>query len=228
MYPNLFGNPALKMYDCIGVLGYFIILGFFLWKKAWPYCRGQRVLPLVVQLITYTFAGERFAMLLSGRSTEYFGYLLISAVGMVLAALAMGESPRRWLDHTVPLYLILASVLKTSCFCSGCCNGFAWAYGLYNHSTQRAEFPIQLVEAALYAVAAVWLMRYQGRPGRRFALGVTGYAALRFVVQFFRADQPMFSLFHWMSFGFFVLGVVALLLEIVWHKKQKDSSKITE
>ena len=219
MYPNLFGNPALKMYDWIGVLGYFVILGFFLWKKTWSYRRWRMVLPLVVQLITYTFAGERFAALLPGRSTEFFGYLLISAVSMALAALTMGESPRRWLDDTAPLYLGLASMLKISCFCSGCCHGFPWAYGFYNLAHQQIEFPIQLVEVALYALLAMCVMRYRAQPGQRFALGVAGYAVVRFAVQFFRADQPAFSHFHRMSLLFVLAGG---LLWVLWSKKATE------
>lgn len=222
MYPNLFGNPDVAVYDLIGVLGYGIILLFSLWKRkglSW----GKTLLLTAVHLVAYTFAGARLAVLLPGRSTEFFGYLTISALGVVLASVVLGLSPLRQLDRTVPLYLTLAAVLKLGCLCAGCCHGYPWAYGLYNHFTQQTEFPVQLAEAVLYAVLLWALRRYEGRPGRRYALFLTGYAGVRFFIQFARADVPVFSPFHWMSGAFCGLGVVLLgLTYLIPKNKRRD------
>lgn len=211
MYPTLFGISALNMYDIIGVLGYAFIIGFYLFKKnRGTWWRGA--LLMLVQLVAYTFAGARMATLLVGRNTEFFGFLTVSALGVALAALSLGENPLHRLDSTVPLYLMLAAVLKFSCFCAGCCNGHPWIYGLYNQRHHQPEFPIQLVEAALYGLLLLALWRYQGRAGQRFWLCVLGYAGVRFAVQFFRADIPVFSPFHWMSLLFFGVGVLGWLV----------------
>lgn len=219
MYPYLFGNQELEMYNIIGVLGYIIPLFFFIYRKTWsadvPPGEKRRpsvvILPLAVHLIAYTFAGKLLGPLVN-RGTEFFGYVAVSALGVLLAAVTLGGRPWRWLDATVPLYLAVASVLKLCCFCAGCCRGLPWAWGLENHRTQQAEFPIQLVEAALYALLLWLLCRESGRPGRRFSLFLVGYAGVRFVVQFFRADVEVFTPFHWLSVGFFALGAVGLLL----------------
>ncbi len=219
MYPNLLGNSELIVYDLIGMLGYAFILVYFFLKRNRP-TWGQALLLMVVHLVTYTFAGKLLAEVLPGRSTEFFGYIGLSGVATVLAAVALGVSPLGQLDRTVPLYLTLASVLKFSCFCAGCCHGYPWAYGLYNHQTRQTEFPTQLLEAMLYALLLVALMRYKGRPGRRYALFLTGYAGVRFAVQFVRADQPVFSLFHWVSAGFLLFGAVCLLLSYLLPTKE--------
>ena len=231
MYPNLFGNPSLGMYDIIGVLGYLLILAYFLWKKTWSPAldvetpkKGKvwlTLLPLLVHLITYTFGGKQLGGVVN-RATEFFGYVAVSAVAMALAAATLGAKPLEWLDKTTPLYLLLASVLKLSCFCGGCCYGRVWVYGLYNYLHQQWEFPIQLVEAAVYGLLFVLLSRYQGRPGVRFALFLTGYAGVRFIVQFFRADMAVFSSFHWMSAVFFAIGVVCWTLFSVNCKKSEQ------
>lgn len=218
MYPYLFGIETLKMYDLIGVFGYVLVIGFFLSKKNRPLTPIEQEkgalhawlwvsLPLAVHLIAFTFGGERLGSYI-GRGTEFFGYLLISAVGMVLAAVTLGAPPLAWLDKTVPLYLSLAAMLKLSCFCAGCCYGVPWVHGLYNARLDQTQFPIQLVEAAVYAALFFLLRWYKRQSGQRFALFLVGYATVRFAVQFFRADVAVFTLFHWMSAMFAVVGVV--------------------
>ena len=232
MYPELFGNPALWMYDLIGVLGYGPLLFFFLYRKTWSVAplgekrpTVQVLVPLAVHLIAYSFGGLRLAPLVA-RGTDFFGYVAISALGMVLAAVALGARPLGWLDTTAPLYPATAALLKLSCFCAGCCSGLPWDGGLYNHKTHQREFPIQLVESALCLVLCLLISRYKGRPGQRFALFLTGYAALRFVLQFFRGDEEVFAPFHWMSGAFMVLG--ALLWVVVTVATRKDKAEPIE
>ena len=211
MYPQLFGVPTLKMYDLIGVLGYVLIAVFFLCSKQrrdfFSGGKGGVWVPLAVHGIAYTFGGVKLGGFI-GRGTEFFGYVAFSALAMVLAAVVAESHPLRWLDRTAPLYAALAAVLKLSCFCGGCCYGYPWANGLYNQFTKQQEVPIQLVEVGLYGALLLVLLRYRGRTGQRFALFLAGYAAVRFAVQFFRADVAVFTPFHWMSAAFVGVGVL--------------------
>lgn len=218
MYPRLFGVSALITYDLLGVLGYGIVIWYLLHPKTRPArAEGEdrvtlRVLvPLLVHLVAYTFGGELLGSVIQ-RGTEFYGYVAVSAVGMTLAAITLGGRPLVWLDRTVPLYLTVASALKLSCFCAGCCGGLPWAYGLYNHQTNRCEFPIQLVEMVAYALLLWVLSRYRSSEGRRFALFLAVYAAFRFGVQFFRSDMPTFSVFHWLSVAVCAVGVALWLI----------------
>lgn len=225
MYPYFFGISDLRTYDVIGVLGYGLLIWYLLDKKTRP-ARADRVgksafwavcLPLAVHLMAYTFGGNRLGDWI-GRGTDFYGYVAVSAAGTVLAAYVLEERPAVWLDRTVPLYLAVASALKIGCFCGGCCEGMPWRWGLYNQQTGRTEFPIQLVEMAVYALLLVLLSRYRGRDGQRFALFLMGYAAVRFAVQFVRTDVAVFSLFHWLSAVVFGIGALCLC---VFHVKQK-------
>ena len=220
MYPYLFGMENLRMYDLIGVIGYVILLVFFILNRNRyfePFSDGEKRsqwsfwLFLAVQLVAYTFGGTFFGGFVS-RATEFFGFVSISAIGMALTAVMWGYHPLRWLDRTVPLYLTLAAMLKMSCFCSGCCYGLPWERGLFNIRQNQAQIPVQLVESALYALLLCLLLRYRGREGTRFALFLGGYAAVRFAVQFFRGDVAVFTSFHWMSAVFFAMGAVLWLV----------------
>ena len=133
MYPYLFGIKSLRMYDLIGIGGYLLIFLFFFHHRAF-FRRSEEEknrfwLPLAVHLFAYTFGGERFGDFI-GRGTDFFGYILLTSVALVLAAFVMELHPLRCLDRTAPLYAMLAATLKLSCFCSGCCHGAPWAYGL--------------------------------------------------------------------------------------------------
>ena len=229
MYPYLFGMENWRMYDLIGVIGGVMLLIFFICKRNnyfEPLSAEQRQarwhfwLFLAVQVVAYAFGGSYLGGFVS-RSTEFFGYVTVSAVGMVLTAATLGYRPLRWLDRTVPLYLTLAATLKLSCFCSGCCYGLPWERGLWNMRQHQAQFPIQLAEMAAYAVLLCLLCRYRGGDGQRFALFVTGYAAVRFAVQFFRADVGVFTPFHWMSAVFFALGATMWAVCALYQKKCK-------
>lgn len=180
---------------------------------------------LAVQLVAYTFAGENLGPLV-GRGTEFFAFLSVFAVGMALTAATLGYRPLRWLDATVPLYGTLAAALKLSCFCGGCCHGTPWEWGWYNRYTQRREFPVQLAEAAVYALLLAALWRYRGRDGQRFALFLAGYGTARFAVQFFRGDVATFIPFHWMSAVFAALGAAMWVLCAVLPRRKNDTSKI--
>ena len=226
MYPYLFGNEHLKMYDIIGVFGYVLIFAFFLHRKnrfalaqEGKYCLWPL---LLVQCVAFTFGGEWLGGQI-GRATEFYGFLGLSAVFTVLLAVSVAGYPLRWLDDTVPLYLTLASVLKLGCFCSGCCYGLPCGWGMYNGRCDQTQFPMQLAEAVVYALLLAALWRYRGRDGQRFALCVSGYAAIRFAVQFFRGDRPAFSTFHWMSAVFFAVGTVMWLVCGWWHRKKNVS-----
>ena len=61
----------------------------------------------------------------------------------------------------------------------------------------------------------------------RFALFLTGYAGVRFAVQFFRADMAMFSPFHWMSAVFFGVGVI-LLVGFALYKPNPQTERASE
>lgn len=220
MCPKLFAIENVSMYDLIGLLGYgILIVFFFIHRKGYfePVSTEQQSpwwhfsLFLAVQVIAYTFGGTFLGGYLN-RGTEFFGYVAVSAVGMVLTAAVLAYSPLRWLDRTVPLYLTMAAVLKLSCFCAGCCYGLPWENGLYNARCDEVQFPIQLAESVAYALLLCLLSRYRGRAGQRFALFLTAYAAVRFAVQFFRGDRPVFSAFHWMSAVFAAIGVIVWVL----------------
>lgn len=238
MYPYVFGNEDVRMYDLIGVFGYVILMVFFLMKKNRPLTPikaetgKSRVwlwvaLPLAVHLLAFTFGGERLGAYID-RGTEFFGYLAVSALGVALAAVVLGAPPLKWLDKTAPLYALLAAVLKLSCFCAGCCYGLPWAQGLYNARMDQVQFPIQLVEMAAYALLFVQISRYRGRDGQRFALFLVEYAAIRFGVQFFRADVAVFSTFHWMSAVFAVLGAATWVACGILQRKDEPTPTDSE
>lgn len=257
------------MYDLIGVLGYFIIIGFAFSrkrlleksaclgsltlylkehrehlrsfpKKAEKLCNDQFwakkeiLLLFFLHVVTFTFFGEMFGKLI-GRGTDFFGYVVGTNIAFCIACYFLGLNAFQELDNLVPIYLSIASLLKLSCFCAGCCNGREWEGGLYNHATARYEFPIQLVEGFVYLLLLLVFRLSKKRlpTGYTAPLFLISFSAFRFFIQFFRTDEEVFSLFHFIPFVAFILGLLHLFavhnygqkIE-VWFRRKVRISRI--
>lgn len=262
MYQYLFGNAdSLPMYDLVGILGYFIIIGITFYppnilKKSRSlgtlalYLKNHRdVLGksqittakflddyfwakteigtlVLVHIVTYTFAGELFGDLI-GRRTDFYGYVFGTNVAICVVCYILGLNVLQELDNLVPIYLAIASFLKIGCLCAGCCNGLEWEYGLYNHCTERYEFPIQLVEGVTYAIFLFFLKSYKKRvpTGYLAPIFLILYSSFRFLIQFFRTDSAVFSLFHLISLLVLILGFINMF--IVYKYRQQIMNRFS-
>lgn len=251
MYQHLFGNTdILPMYDCIGILGYFIIIGMTFCRKnidrkslslgivmlrlkekhkeLWDgkpeqhhddhfYAKKELLVLFLMHILTYTFAGELFGSLI-GRRTDYLGYVLGTNIALCIVCYILGLDVLQELDNLVPNFLCIASLLKLGCFCAGCCNGYQWEYGFYNYSTGCLEFPIQLVEGAFYFAIFLILKSVQKQisTGYLTPIFLIIYSLFRFLIQFFRTDREIFSIFHFVSIFGLLIGVINFLLVYKW------------
>ncbi len=133
---------------------------------------------------------------------------------------------------------------RIGCFAAGCCHGTTCAYpwGMASHSPFVAPalqglplHPVQLYEsAALFALTALlcWLIRgkklFDGVPA---LLYLTGYAAIRFVMEFFRGDDERgfllggsLSTSQGIALGLFCLG--SGLLFILVRRKNAEGRNL--
>jgi phosphatidylglycerol:prolipoprotein diacylglycerol transferase len=139
---------------------------------------------------------------LEGRSLAYAGNFL----SWTLGALAGGAIwCRLWrepvaplLDAVAPPTLLASAIGRVACFCEGCCHGVA-ATGFpamhFPHATHGpgSYYPTQILEAALALVAFLVARRAAKRgtfaPGGVAALCGLLYAAYRFPIEWFRAEE---------------------------------------
>jgi phosphatidylglycerol:prolipoprotein diacylglycerol transferase len=117
----------------------------------------------------------------------------LSSMGGVAGALAaiavvappLGLPRRALLDAIAPAALVGFAIGRLGCFCAGCCYGtpttLAWGV-VIDALGPPARHPVQLVEAALDLVAAVWAARGCGR-GVASGRAMLGYAVVRLAVE---------------------------------------------
>ncbi len=126
--------------------------------------------------------------------SNYYGTLFVSPVMVAIFALLLGRDVFNLMDLVTLSYPLKLILVKLACFCQGCCRGFTCSFGLYNHSTDQVEFPVQLVELGLAAVIFVFLMfwRKKAKEGTMYPVYLIIYSATRFFSEFLRCEENVF------------------------------------
>ena len=248
MYKYL-GSTDIYLYDLLGVLGYLpIIFSSFSKKRLndklnYPgslslylcdyfslinkkskyadldyWAKKENLLVFIIQVLSFTFSGEVFGSFIGAR-TDAYGYLIFTPIFIYIFCYLLGVNPLKQLDVITPSSAFIISILKISCFTAGCCSGFEWSYGLYNHSTERYEFPIQLIEGLIYFIIFIFILRCKEKfkSGTLYPMYIAVYSFAKFFLQFLRADEKVFSIFnihHCLSFIAFFISVIWLIVVI--------------
>lgn len=268
MYKYL-GSTDIYLYDLLGVLGYLpIIFSSFSKKRLndklnYPgsislylcdyfslinkkskyadldyWAKKENSLVFIIQVLSFTFSGEVFGSFIGAR-TDVYGYLIFTPIFMYIFCYLLGVNPLKQLDVITPSSAFVISFLKIGCFTAGCCSGFEWSYGFYNHVTERREFPIQLIEALIYFIIFIFITCYKDKikKGTLYPMYITVYSFTKFLLQFFRADEKIFLVFnihHCLSFIGFFIGLIWLVIVIKYNNSiankfnRKISIKIIE
>lgn len=135
-----------------------------------------------------------------------FLILLVMPVVGKFFSLDWGES----LDACAPCVASILGFTRFGCYLSGCCGGTLATIGSFSF-----RWPTQGIESIADFLLVFYLMDRENSektPGKLYAILLTGYASLRFVIEFMRAtDKDWFGLSHGQWFS-----IVAMLIGIVW------------
>lgn len=127
---------------------------------------------------------------------------------------------------------------RIGCFLAGCCYGIEYD-GIFHVIFPKggfapegiALFPVQLVEAlGLFMLSLlVYLVKEEGKPLKPLYVYLLGYSGLRFLLEFFRADDRgalwIFSTSQWISvFCVFLLGAGFIVGKIKNNCKKGEHS----
>lgn len=186
---------------------------------------------IVLSLVQF-FAGVIFnilwGILLTNSSYNYFGFVLWAPLVFVMVCAFIRVPPLKQLDLYTPAYALSLISFKIACFFKGCCHGIEWKYGIYNHSYDRVEFPIQLLEC--FVAIGLFLITHfyskkKHKAGTVFPLYLILYSAIRFFTEFLRDDFPslMGSLntYHFQSLIGVLVGIVEMCFIVDVSKKIK-------
>ena len=174
---------------------------------------------LIITVFQYALSGVLNRPLgdLVGTGANYFGRLLLSPMLVALLCYISGIDVFKQMDIITPAYPLGLIVAKLACFCAGCCSGITTPFGLYNHSTEQVEFPVQLVEMFLAAAIFVFLLfrKKKAKEGTMYPTYLIVYSATRFFSEFLRCEPNVLGplkTYHLLCLGGIVLGVIQLII----------------
>ncbi|MCR5825405.1 MAG: prolipoprotein diacylglyceryl transferase [Oscillospiraceae bacterium] len=191
-------------------------------------CQMLGIIVVVYYLLNYF--NRAFGDWFTEGTANYYGSLTAWFLGVSSMTLLFRTSLLHTHDLLAPALPLQLAFSKMGCFSYGCCSGFAMPNSWYfNQDTNRAEFPVQLVEAlvalALFFVL-LWYRKRSRQAGSVFPLYLLLYSASRFLTEFLRADFPNvlgpFDAYQFLSIAFFVIGIVLLCVVRVYEPIEQN------
>lgn len=232
------GSLSIDMYDFLNYAG---IAALYLWvitqSRAFieicPPARRQtsekkKRLVSAAVFLGLTLAGlllllvlnQKFGDWFTDGNKNYYGSLTAWLIAFPVLTTLLKIPPLRALDLLTPGLPMSLAISKLACVCYGCCHSFEMRGSFYyNAVTNRYEFPVQMLEAAvafLIFLFFLWYRKKDYREGTLFPLYITIYSASRFLTEFLREDLPDvlggFKAYQIMSVVYLVIGLVLLMV----------------
>jgi phosphatidylglycerol:prolipoprotein diacylglycerol transferase len=125
-------------------------------------------------------------------------------------------------DHVIPFVALAHGFSRIGCFVRQCCVGTpttGWLAIQYPNTPQPVV-PVQLLESAALILLYLCLRTLQTpallrRPGLVFGVYLLGYATVRFLLEFWRANQPMvfgvWTVQQLISLGVWLVGIALVI-----------------
>lgn len=244
MKPTLFsfGPIHIYSYGTLVALGVLVALGFLLYRaRREGFPKTADVYDLIFVTVVSGFLGARIFYvvqnihLYSGHLLSilafweggliYFGGSVGALIGLWIFAKVRRLSYLGILDFLLPAVALAHAFGRIGCFLNGCCYGTAsdlpWAVS-FPHLPHPVH-PTQLYEAA-FNLGLFWVL-YAYYPKRRFTGQITCfyflfYGAGRFILEFWRADNPAWHLLTYNQWLSLILGGVFGLMLMVYARRR--------
>ncbi len=171
------------------------------------------------------------SIFLGDRSDNYFYNIFVLPLGLLLFGFLCKVSPVKFMDYIAPGMSLALIVFKIACFCEGCCYGVpSDKCAMFNHITERMEFPVQLVELGcaviMFIIILIVRRKKDRKPGILYPLFMLMYCSSRFVSEFWRGDYPdiigPLKGYHIQCIIGFIEGLILLIFVL------KNGERITE
>lgn len=176
---------------------------------------GARIFYITLNLPFFMANPLEMIMIQKGGLSWIGGLIAGSAVGLTLVK-RKNLSGKSILDFCSPYLALGQAIGRIGCFLNGCCYGKEVSWGIYFPVHQARLHPTQLTESLGLFVIFFILKKQHSKSkisGSVFLLYLILAAILRFVVEFFRADQLWtagdLSLNQWISLGLIIASIPA-------------------
>ncbi|MFZ2960939.1 MAG: prolipoprotein diacylglyceryl transferase [Candidatus Ozemobacteraceae bacterium] len=219
MYPIFFATPWFNVYayGTMMAIGYMVGTLIILREVRRDGIEPEPIFDMLLMQMVVGVFGARLLYLLeyggpsAGTIPGFFDFqqggltfygAVISSFFFDLIFLKFKRIPFWKVMDSVGMGLAVGMIFaRTGCFLNGCCHGIfcPWPWGvIFPRVSDQPLHPTQLYEASAGFLLYVMLRMAKPRQrsyGQLFVGFLMGYAAFRFIIEFWRGDNPIF-LFH--------------------------------
>jgi len=179
---------------------------------------GARIFYVVENLNYYLNNLSEIIMLQKG-GLSWFGGLILGSISGLFYLKFKKLSIYKIVDLFAPFLVLGQAIGRLGCFLNGCCFGKESIYGIYSPVQEAVLIPTQLYSSFVLLLIFVFLRIMQERPHRQgdiFFAYLLLYSIKRFIIEFYRADNPVvlfgLTLFQLLSIVVFLLAFIKLFL----------------
>jgi phosphatidylglycerol:prolipoprotein diacylglycerol transferase len=194
-----------------------IIFSFLFLVFIWGIVGGR--IFYVIENIGYYFKRPLEIVMLQHGGLSWFGGLIAGAISGIYYLKTKTLPVYKTLDLCVPFVALAQAIGRIGCLLNGCCFGKVSETGFYFPEHSAVLLPIQLYSSLALLLIFVVLRLLQDRPhrpGRIFFAYLLLYSLKRFLVEFWRADNPgiLFglTLFQLISALLFAVSLIKIIL----------------
>ena len=184
---------------------------------------GARLLYICLNFSFYIKNPKEIFMLHHG-GLAILGGILVAIIAAFIFSKSRNLPFLKILDLIVPFVALGHSIGRIGCFLNGCCYGMPSKFGIYFPVHNDVLIPTQLISSFLLLILFIVLRLKQSRPhlaGEIFISYILYYSALRFFIEFLRADSPKLflglTIFQYFCIVLFISG--ALFYNLTWKRK---------
>lgn len=178
---------------------------------------GGRLFFILLNLSYFRENPSEIIMLQRG-GLAWQGALIAGSLAVFIFIKQKNMPLAKTLDFVAPYAALGQAIGRIGCFLNGCCYGREVWWGIFFPAHQARLHPTQLYDAVGLFFIFLFLKKYQNlvkRPGEVFILYLIMAAALRFFVEFFRADHTEIfwglSIFQLVSLGICAIAIYGYL-----------------
>lgn len=179
---------------------------------------GARIFYVITNLKYYLKNPLEIIMLQHG-GLAWFGGLILGTASGIAYVKNKNLPLYKILDLMSPFVALGQAIGRIGCLLNGCCFGKASQFGFYFPVHEQILIPTQAYSSLILIFIFITLRILQERPhrpGEIFFLYLLFYSIKRFVIEFWRADNPHIifdlTLFQVLSILLFFLAVIKLIL----------------
>jgi len=130
-----------------------------------------------------------------------------------------------------PCLCIVLGISHFGCMFAGCCHGYRWEKGIYNHSLDYNTFPIQPVEALVALAIAAFIIVRQIRShytvkGDSYPLMMVIFGISYFLLQFARDNTKLFLGLSFLALYLVLIVVTGLSIVFSISAREKEKKRV--